>query len=143
MHEAYVYSFIRGRGVIDMTFQGAKFRETEFDSRRPRQVDYRLSIIIRLHDNSSTDISSTTLRLPDISSTTVYQGTGQLYIQLLIQQILIFINSNFCLHYDSHYQSHFHWHYDITTDIVSKHCGMKIQLVFQLKTLIFINHTSS
>src|SRR6218665_2220858 len=44
------------------------------------------------HDNSSTGISSTT----------VYQRTGQLYIQLLFQQIIIFINSNFYLHfYDS------------------------------------------
>ena len=41
-------------------------------------------------DNSSTDISSTT----------VYQRTGQLYIQLLFQQLIIFINSNFYLHYD-------------------------------------------
>src|SRR6218665_4125689 len=48
------------------------------------------------HDNSSTDTSST-----DISSTTVYQRVGQLYIQLLFQQIIIFINSNFYLHYDS------------------------------------------
>src|SRR6218665_1780431 len=54
----------------------------------------------RFHDNSSTDISSTT----------VYQRVGQLYmyIQLLFQQIIIFINSNFYLHYDSLYQSHFH-----------------------------------
>src|SRR6218665_2487813 len=33
--------------------------------------------------------------------TTVYQRTGQLYVQLLFQQIIIFINSNFYLHYDS------------------------------------------
>src|SRR6218665_560349 len=32
---------------------------------------------------------------------TVYQRTGQLYIQLLFQKITIFINSNFYLHYDS------------------------------------------
>src|SRR6218665_3009552 len=51
----------------------------------------------------------------NISSTTVYQGTGQLYIQLLFHQIIIFINSNFYLHYDS----------------------------LQSKTLIFINHASS
>jgi len=43
------------------------------------------------HDNSSTDISSTN----------VYRCTGQIYIQLLFQQIIIFINSNFYLHYDS------------------------------------------
>ena len=47
------------------------------------------------YDTSSTDISST-----DISSTTVYQRTGLLYIQLVFQQIIIFINSNFYLHYD-------------------------------------------
>ena len=57
-----------------------------------------------VYDTSSTDISST-----DISSTTVYQRVGQLYIQLMFQQIIIFINSNFYyLHYDSLYQSHFH-----------------------------------
>jgi len=44
-----------------------------------------------IHDNSSTDISSTT----------VYQHVGQLYIELLFQQIIIFINCNFYLHYDS------------------------------------------
>jgi len=49
-----------------------------------------------VYDTSSTDISST-----DISSTTVYQRVAQLYIQLLFQQIIIFINSNFYLHYDS------------------------------------------
>src|SRR6218665_123516 len=48
------------------------------------------------HDNPCTDISSI-----DISSTTVYQRAGQLYIELLFQQIIIFINSNFYLHYDS------------------------------------------
>src|SRR6218665_258006 len=53
----------------------------------PRQFVYGHFV----YDTSSTDISSTT----------VYQGTGQLYIQLLFQQIIIFINSNFYLHYDS------------------------------------------
>src|SRR6218665_1520394 len=43
------------------------------------------------YDNSSTDISSTT----------VYQRTAQLYIHLRFQQIIIFINSNFYFHYDS------------------------------------------
>ena len=51
----------------------------------------------------------------DISSTTVYQGTGQLCIQLLLQQIIIFINSNLYLHYDSLYQSHFVDQMGITT----------------------------
>src|SRR6218665_3784328 len=32
---------------------------------------------------------------------TVYQRVAQLYIQLMFQQIIIFINSNFYLHYDS------------------------------------------
>src|SRR6218665_4168440 len=41
----------------------------------------------------------------DISSTTVYQRTGLLYIQLPFQQIIIFINSNFYLHYDSFFKS--------------------------------------
>src|SRR6218665_2518431 len=58
----------------------------------PRQFVYGHFV----YDTSSTDISST-----DISSTTVYQRVGQLYIQLLFQQIIIFINSTFYLHYDS------------------------------------------
>src|SRR6218665_2680878 len=53
----------------------------------PRQFVYGHFV----YDTSSTDISSTT----------VYQRTGQLYIQLLFQQIIIFINSNFYLHYGS------------------------------------------
>src|SRR6218665_1272224 len=60
--------------------------------RVPRQFVYGHFV----YDTSSTDISST-----DISSTNVYQRVGQLYIQLLFQQIIIFINSNFYLHYDS------------------------------------------
>src|SRR6218665_114551 len=58
----------------------------------PRQFFYGHFV----YDTSSTDISST-----DIPSTTVYQRVGHLYIQLLFQQIIIFINSNFYLHYDS------------------------------------------
>src|SRR6218665_3447065 len=53
------------------------------------------------HDNSSTDISSTDISSTDISSTIVHKVKGQLYIQLLFQQIIIFINFNFYLHYDS------------------------------------------
>src|SRR6218665_2088178 len=58
----------------------------------PRQFVYGHFV----YDTSSTDTSSTV-----ISSTTVYQRVGQLYIQLLFQQIIIFINSTFYLHYDS------------------------------------------
>ena len=58
----------------------------------PRQLVYGHFV----YDTSSTDISST-----DILSTTVYQRAGQLYIQRLFQQIIIFMNSNFYLHYDS------------------------------------------
>ena len=58
----------------------------------PRQFVYGHFV----YDTSSTDISST-----DISSTTVFQRVGQLYIQLLFQKIIIFINSNLYLHYDS------------------------------------------
>src|SRR6218665_2870885 len=54
-----------------------------------------------VYDTSSTDISSTTLRLQTFRLSTVYQRVAQLYIQLLFQQIIIFINSNFYLHYDS------------------------------------------
>src|SRR6218665_840249 len=52
----------------------------------------------------------------DISSTTVYQRTGPLYIQLLFQQFIIFINSLFSSIPTStytvipFYQSHFHLH---------------------------------
>src|SRR6218665_2435184 len=63
----------------------------------PRQFVYGHFV----YDTSSTDISSTDISSTDISSTTVYQRTRQLYIQLLFQQIIIFINSNFYLHYDS------------------------------------------
>ena len=52
-------------------------------SKVPRQLVYGHFV----YDTSSTDISST-----DISSTTVYQCVGQLYIQFLFQQIIIFIN---------------------------------------------------
>src|SRR6218665_1071394 len=56
-------------------------------NRVPRQLVYGHFV----YDTSSTDISSTT----------VYQRVAQLYIQLLFQQIIIFINSNFYLHYGS------------------------------------------
>src|SRR6218665_1209614 len=58
-------------------------------NRVPRQLVY--GHFVYMYDTSSTDISSTT----------VYQRVAQLYIQLLFQQIIIFINSNFYLHYDS------------------------------------------
>src|SRR6218665_2635577 len=67
---------------------------TTFCSTTIRLRTFRLRHFV--YDTSYTDISST-----DISSTTVYQRVGQLYIQLLFQQIIIFINSNFYLHYDS------------------------------------------
>src|SRR6218665_3437998 len=62
--------------------------------------------------STTTDISSTTLRLQTFRPHTfclqtfrllmhVYKRVGQLYIQLLFQQIIIFINSNFYLYYDS------------------------------------------
>src|SRR6218665_1160564 len=58
----------------------------------PRQLVYGHFV----YDTSSTDISST-----DISSTTVYKRQAQLYIELLFQKIIIFINSNLYLNYDS------------------------------------------
>ena len=55
--------------------------------RVPRQFVYGHFV----YDTSSTDISPT-----DISFTIIVcQRTGQLYIQLLFQEIIIFINSNF------------------------------------------------
>src|SRR6218665_3716467 len=77
-----------------------------------------------VYDTSSTDILST-----DISSTTVYQRVGQLYIQLLFQQIIIFIIFNFYLHYDSILSIPF----PLTHNIVSKHCGLTIKLVLSIK----------
>jgi len=56
-------------------------------NRVPRQLVYGHFV----YDTSSTDVSSTT----------VYQRVAQLYIQLLFQQFIIFINFNFYLHYDS------------------------------------------
>src|SRR6218665_3041795 len=85
----------------------------------PRQFVYGYFV----YDTSSTGISST-----DISSTTVCLRIGQLYIHLLFQQAIIFINSNFYLHYDSFLSID-----STSTDtmiiqhnIVSKHCGMTI-----------------
>src|SRR6218665_4175476 len=95
----------------------------------PRQFVYGHFV----YDTSSTDISST-----DISPTTVYQCVGQLYIELLFQQIIIFINSNFYLHYDSLYQSHFHFQFYNTTYIVSKHCDLTIQLQVKSSQISFI-----
>src|SRR6218665_570744 len=63
----------------------------------PRQFVYGLFV----YDTSSTAFSSSAISSTDISSATVYQRVGQLYIQLMFQQIIIFINSNFYLHYDS------------------------------------------
>ena len=109
----------------------------------PRTIGGDIRHSKRFHDNSSTDISSTTLRLQtfrlDISSTTVYEQVAQLYIQLLFQQIIIFINSNFYLHCDSFFQSHLHCTdtIDNTTYTVSKHCGMTIQLVLSAKQAYF------
>src|SRR6218665_2161590 len=77
--------------LLDEPFRRANNGPSQM-RRVPRQFVYGHFV----YDTSSTDISST-----DISSTTVYQRVGQLYIQLLFQQIIIFINSNFYLHYDS------------------------------------------
>src|SRR6218665_3032004 len=96
----------------------------------PRQFVYGYFV----YDTSSTDISSTY-----ISSTTVYQRTGQLYmyIQLLFQQIIIFINSNFFLHYKSFLSIPLPLTRYNTTYIVSKRCGMTIQLVLSVKDAYF------
>src|SRR6218665_3951291 len=87
----------------------------------PRQFVYGHFV----YDTSSTDISSTTVDL----------RTGQLYIQLLFQQINIFINSNFYLHYDSFLSNPLPLtlYNDNTTYIFSKHCGMTIQLVLSVR----------
>src|SRR6218665_298274 len=83
-------------------------------ARQPRITMHRLQMLVAISRTQMVprqfvyghfvyDTSST-----DNSSTTVYQGTGQIYIQLLFQKIIIFINSNFYLHYESLYQSNFH-----------------------------------
>ena len=64
---------------------------------RNLSIAYVFIVLWGFHDNSSTDISSTTLRL----QTFRIHRVGQSYIQLLFQQIIVFINSNFYLHYDS------------------------------------------
>ena len=76
-------------GLLDFLILGVRFSDS---STVPRQFVYGHFI----YDTSSTDISPT-----DISSTTIYQRTEQLYIQVLFQQIIIFINSNFYIYYDS------------------------------------------
>src|SRR6218665_1186734 len=95
----------------------------------------------RFHDNSSTDISSTlclqTFRL-------------QIFRLLLYTSVQDSYTSNCCFSKSlfssiptstytmiPFYQSHFHWHYDNTTYIVSKHCGMTIQLVLSVKDAYF------
>src|SRR6218665_3941659 len=80
------FSLIPNSYADEFRFRWASLRSV------PRQLVYGHFV----YDTSSTDISST-----DISSTTVYQRVAQLYIQLPFQQIIIFINSNFYLHYDS------------------------------------------
>src|SRR6218665_3466816 len=95
-------------------------------NRVPRQLVYGHFV----YDTSSTDISSTT----------VYQRVAQLYIQLLFQQIIIFINSNFYLHYDSlnlFINPTSTDSIDNTTYTVSKHCGMIIQLLLSAKHAYF------
>src|SRR6218665_904565 len=92
---------------------------------------------IRFHDNLSTDISSTTLRL-------------QTFRLLLYTSVQDSYTSNFCFSKSlfssiptstytmiPFYQSHLHGHYDSTTYIVSKHCGMTIQLVLSVKDAYF------
>src|SRR6218665_3681812 len=93
-----------------------------------------LRAFLRYHDNSSTDISSTTLRLQ-----TFRLQTSRLLLYTSVQNSY---TSNFCFSKSLFssiptstytmilfYQSHFHRHHDSTTYIVSKHCGMTIQLV--------------
>src|SRR6218665_3273754 len=85
-------TLVFGRMTAVFHCVGTKALSSDMLMRVPRQLVYGHFV----YDTSSPDISST-----DISSTTVYQRVTQLYIQLLFHQIIIFINSNFYLHYDS------------------------------------------
>src|SRR6218665_1465780 len=82
------------------SFNGLHFKKEEDLKQRVRQLEAELhsGMVPRqfVYGHFVYDTSST-----DISSTTVYQRTGHLYIQLLFQQIIISTNSNFYLHYDS------------------------------------------
>src|SRR6218665_2678585 len=88
------------------------------------------------HDNSSTDIFSTTLRLQTFRL--------QTFRLLLYTSVPESYTSNFCFSKSlfssiptstytmiPFYQSHFHCHYDNTT--VSKHCSKTVQLVLSVK----------
>src|SRR6218665_2099841 len=99
-----IISFNNNRGLVTFAEQLSKVYSVDGGS---CIADRWLCCIGWLHDNSYRDISSTTLRLQTFRLQTfrlilyVYQRVGQLYIQLLFHQIIIFINSNFYLHYDS------------------------------------------
>src|SRR6218665_1506970 len=97
----------------------------------------------RFHDNSSTDISSTTLRLQTFRL--------QTFRLLLYTSVHHSYTSNFCFSKSlfssiptstytmiPFYQSRFHRHYDNITYIVSKHCGMTIQLVLSVEDAYFL-----
>src|SRR6218665_746282 len=96
------------------------------------------------HDNSSTDISSTTLRIQTFRL--------QTFRLLLYTSVQDSYTSNFGFSKSlfssiptstytmiPFYQSHYHSHYDNTTYIVSKHCGMTIQLVLSVKDDYFLS----
>ena len=103
-----------------------------------------LRLLIGFHDNSYTDFSSTTLRLQTFRLQTFRLQTFRL---LLYTSVYYSYTSNFCFSKSlflsistsviPFYQPHFHWHYDNTTYIVSKHCGMTIQLVLSVKDAYF------
>src|SRR6218665_2568377 len=94
---------------------------------------------LQVRYRTTTDISST-----DISSTTVYQGVAQLYNQLLFQEIIIFINSNFYLYYDSFLSIPLPLTLLIIQHIqLASIVAWQSSLFFQLNTHIFINPTSS
>src|SRR6218665_1742809 len=91
----------------------------------------------RFHDNSSTDISSTTVRL-------------QTFRLLLHTSVQDSYTSNFCFNKSlflsiptstytmiPFYQSHFH--YNNATYIVSKHCGLTIQRILSVKDAYFLS----
>src|SRR6218665_2607016 len=94
----------------------------------------------RFHDNSSKDISSTILRLyTDISSTDI--SSTDISSILLYTRVQDSYTSNFCLSKSlfpsiptSTYTMIIYTTYMY---IVSKHCGMKIQLVLSVKGAYF------
>ena len=121
-------------GISGICLTVASWQENCLYSMVPRQFVYGHFV----HDISSTTLRLQTFRL-------------QTFRLLLYTSVQDSYTSNFCFSklFSSiltstytvipFYQSYFHWHYDKTTYIVSKHCGMTIQLVLSVKDAYFLS----